>query len=200
MPARIALNTHEEAQLLRILPFIPERDRCLLIVGLNTGFRASELTAIKIADVWDGASVRAELTLARRHLKGGRGVHRSGVRSRTLPLNRAAREAIEAFLSSRTNLAGQAPLFRSRRTGRGLTRWQVNRIIHRAAALAGIERLARIGTHTLRKTFASKVYQATGYDVNATRALLGHRHISTTENYLSTDTARLNAAVLAIAS
>ncbi len=188
--------------MLAALAAFPNRDRCLVIASLNTGYRISELAAITVGDVWDGTDVRPEVTVARRHLKGGSGVRRGQVRSRTVPLNPSAREAIRSYLAERLGRTGAldpaAPLFLSQRHGRSLRRWQANRIVHRVAAAAGVTTLARIGNHSLRKSFARKIFEACGRDINATRILMGHRNVTTTQHYLEVDADRLRAAVLAI--
>ncbi len=110
------------------------RDDALIVTGLNTGFRARELSAITIGHVWDGTAVRSAVSLERRSLKNGRGLRARSVRSRTVPLNTNAREALEAYLRERVHMQGppdpSESLFRSRRTGRGLSRWQINRLVH----------------------------------------------------------------------
>lgn len=42
----------------------------------------------------------------------------------------------------------------------------------------------RLGTHSLRKTFARKVFVLSGHDLQVTRAALGHTSICVTERYL----------------
>jgi len=52
------------------------------------------------------------------------------------------------------------------------------------------------GTHSLRKSFARKVYKNCEHDINLTRAALGHREISTTQKYLDVDAGDVDAPVL----
>jgi len=199
MASRIPFTTDEEQRVIAALATFRPRDRCLVVLGLNTGFRAAELGAIVVGDVWDGVEIRHELTLSRRFIKGGRGLHRRAVRSRSIPLNATARNAIGDFLRS-TGIATDpsVPLFGSQRKGHALHRWQVNRIVHRAAQAAGLCDMRRIGCHSLRKTFCRKVYAASGHDIHATCAIMGHRHISTMESYLEVNAERLRSTVLAI--
>ena len=169
--------------------------------GLNTGYRASELGAIRVGDVWDGTQVRIEVTVCRRFLKGGRGARREHVRSRTVPLNAAARAAIADYLDYRRQRTGGQldpvePLLRSIHTGRAITRWRLNVLMHRAVALAGLERCGRYGTHSLRKSLAVKVHQACGRDINVSRVAMGHANVRTTQVYLEANQDQIRSAIL----
>jgi integrase len=61
------------------------RGHLLLVLGCNTGLRISELLGLTAADCWIGESVRRELFVTLRRLKGGRGVHRRAVSGRRIP-------------------------------------------------------------------------------------------------------------------
>ena len=55
-----------------------------------------------------------------------------------------------------------------------------------------------IATHSLRKSFAQRLYDKTG-DIYMVQELLGHKNISTTQKYLGVNYADAKAAVEAIA-
>jgi site-specific recombinase XerD len=63
---------------------------------------------------------------------------------------------------------------------KALSRVQAWRIIARMAKLAGLE---RIGTHSMRKTFATELFNATG-SFEAVQGALNHKYLSTTISYL----------------
>jgi integrase len=200
MASRVPLTPDEERRVLAALLILSPRDHCLVALAINTGFRASELGAVLVGDVWTGSTSRSELVVERRHLKNGRGLRRESIRSRCVPLNAAAQAAIEYFVISCPELSRDQPLFRSQRGGRGLRRWQMNRIVRRAARAAGISEVSRIGTHSLRKTFARKIYEASGHDIDLTRMALGHAHVSTTQAYLVSNPLHLNSIIRALAA
>ena len=56
----------------------------------------------------------------------------------------------------------------------------------------------KLATHSLRKSFAQRLYDKTG-DIYLVQELLGHRNISTTQKYLGVNYADAKAAVEAIA-
>ena len=204
MSSRIPFTIEDERRVLAAIATFPARDRCAIILGINTGFRASELASIKIGQIWDGTQVRQEITVARRDLKNGRGLRRRSVRSRTVPLNAAARAALTEYLHERQIQRGQLgpleALFRSMRTGRGLSRWRLNAIVHQVAHAAGLSPDGRYGTHTLRKTFCRRVHEVLGRDINLTRQAMGHRYVTTTQAYLEPDPAAVRSAILSIGS
>jgi integrase len=201
MAGRKPIFESEEPQVTAALEQFPLRDQALWILGVNTGFRINELLSLAVGQVWDSGKVRPEVKVARQDLKGGRGPHRKSVTSRTVPLNAAAKAVLERFLFARFGSGPadpEAPLFPSRIRGGRLSQWQANRIVHRVIEFAGLGPMESYGTHTLRKTFARKVYLATGHDINLTRAVMGHRSVATTQQYLCVTEADVNAAVRAI--
>lgn len=203
MPSRIPFAATDEQRVLAALHQFRPRDRCAIVLGLNTGYRAAELATITVGDVWDFVShqVRCEVTVCRRYLKGGHGVHRAAVRSRTVPLNSTARGAIADYIQHLLAHGGAdaaSPLLLSTRGDSGIRRWRLNALVQKAVIAAGLVTTQRYGTHTLRKSFCRKVYEATGRDINLTRVAMGHRNIGTTQAYLEADLPKLRSAILAM--
>lgn len=63
--------------------------------------------------------------------------------------------------------------------------------ILKSAAKAGGLNADRISTHSLRKTFASEMYEASGHDLRACQVCLGHSDIGSTVKYIEPDAQRL---------
>ena len=82
MPSRLPFAAADEQRVLAAVHHFRPRDRCAIVLGLNTGYRAAELACITVDDVWDFGSnqVRSEVTVSRRYLKGGHGVRRAAQR------------------------------------------------------------------------------------------------------------------------
>lgn len=53
----------------------------------------------------------------------------------------------------------------------------------------------RIGTHSFRKYFAARVYEANDHDVELVREILQHTSLETTQRYLRTTSQRVNKAL-----
>lgn len=171
------LTDEEQDKLLSSLfpddPFY-ERNKAFISLALNTGLRVSELTGLNIGDVING-HIKKELKV--------RGEIAKGKKERTIPLNKKAREAIKIaldFNQGRGYPTGQKdPLFISKKKTR-LTSRQVQNIIKDVREIAEID--VNITPHSLRHTFATRVYKKTG-NLRVVQTLLGHSSIQTTEIY-----------------
>lgn len=130
----------------------PHRNRGLLILGIETGLRISELLSVTVGDVVDVSNaVKHTLKIQKRFCKGKQ-------RSRRVRLSPVARDAIYAaveearqFGASRREDSLFSPSYR-----RGsISRRQAYSIIHRSLVGVGITHTG--GTHTMRKTRAQRV-------------------------------------------
>lgn len=201
MAARSPFSSADLALLVSYLPGISLRDHLLIRLGLEAGFRARELASLTLRHVVapDGVVLRT-LTLARRHLKGGQGPRRRSVRARTVPLSDSLRGLIQEWHHVRRQQQADldSPLFPSRFHGRGIGALRVNRLVQLHARAAGIETV-NLGSHSLRKTFANRVYAATGHDIVVTQQALGHASITSTVAYLRPGDGAAATAILAAA-
>ena len=200
MPARTPLTNDQINLVHHAIRGWKLRDRCLLQVGFSTGLRATEIGSLTIGQVFDGAQIRDELTVFRRYLKGGRGLRRRAVRSRTVPLGAATKAILRAYLDERQIQQGwvlqpQEALFRSTQGPGGLKRWMINAIVKRACATACLpDRFW--GSHSMRKSFCRRLYEASGKDINLTRVGMGHSSITVTQAYLTVAEDDVRAAIL----
>lgn len=171
------------------------RGLLILVLGCNMGLRISELLGLTIADCWTGEAVRPELFVARRRLKGGRGVHRRAVTGRKIPLGDHVRQAIAGHL--RTMGIGDitGALFRSRQSGFGpMTRWDAHPFLVDACISCGINRYL-VSNHTYRKTFAQFCYARTKC-LLTTQRCLAHSSPLTTAIYLSINQDAVDRTIL----
>ena len=149
------------------------------------GLRASELIGLPLSAL---APDRSLLVVSG---KGGK--------ERMVPIGRAARAALEAYLEMRATFLGRRPsspyLFPSRARSGHLTRQRLAQLLKELAPEAGIDP-ARISPHVLRHAFASHLL-AGGADLRAVQTMLGHADIATTQIYTHVQGDRLAAAVRA---
>lgn len=165
------------------------RDRALFILGLKTGFRVSELLSLRVRDVLNGGQVVDRISVARRHMK-------KKVEGRTVILHPEAKEALSAWVNDLAPAGPDTFLFLSRRgENRPVTRVQAWRILNRAFEVAGV--CGKTGTHSMRKTFAHRVYDALNGDLVKLQKALGHRNINSTVSYLSFREEEIDKAILA---
>lgn len=199
MPGRRPLTPLEERQLLRVVRQLPARDQALVTTQWFSGARISEVLALKIKDVWRNGSLVSKIGFAPRILKGHYGT------TRWVPVVPELARALERHLGvlrRALELSGDLPLFLSRQenadgTARALSREGARLILRQVFDRAGIEDDGRLGTHSLRKTWARAVYRNSGNDIALLRVALGHSDVSVSQRYLEVDADELAAAVLA---
>ena len=163
------------------------RDSALFILGVRSGFRISELLSLQVKDVYANARVLDAVRLVRRNNKGA-------LNSRTIPLHHTARKALLEICIGRD---GSSPLFQSRNgESKSLSRFMAHKILKSAYEAAGLTGPG-LACHTMRKSFAEKVYAALNYDLLATSAALDHKDIRNTVRYLQPNKEKIAAAILA---
>ena len=171
------------------------RNRGLFMIGVSTGGRISELLSLRIGDVFQNKKPVTDLLFSKSIVKGKEN-------SRAVPVNADGRKAIDEMVNWHRrhyrSVASKRPLFPSRhKSGRvALHRQTAHEILKTAFIDAGLN--GHIATHSLRKSFAQRLYDKTG-DIYLVQELLGHRNISTTQKYLGVNYADAKAAVEAIA-
>ena len=171
------------------------RNRGLFMIGVSTGGRISELLSLTIGDVYQNHSAVTDLLFHRTIVKGGEV-------SRAVPVNADGRRAITEIVSwhreKYCSIDASRPLFPSHHKSGTvpLHRQTAHDILKNAFIKAGLN--GKLATHSLRKSFAQRLYDKTG-DIYMVQELLGHRNIATTQNYLGVNYADARAAVEAIA-
>ena len=167
------------------------RDRALFLLGVRSGFRISELLSLRLLDVCPRGKIVDRVTVARRHMK-------KKVEGRTLLLHPEAREALEVWLSELRELGYMTSdvwVFQSRKgRNQAMSRVQAYRILHAAFERVGIE--GTLGTHSMRKTFANRMYERLDHDLLKTQKALGHKNINSTVSYLSFRQEEIDEAIL----
>lgn len=189
MAGRRSLTPLEERMLLSVVRDLPPRDRALITLQWFSGFRIHEVLSLTLGSVYRGGVLVEKIGISPRHLKGGYG------RTRwvpVLPEMHRALESLVAWFAQRYVPDPNLPLFLSREVdevgnARPLCTESARRILHRAFHAAGIEDDGRLGTHSLRKTFARKVYDASGHDIIIVKRALNHSDVSVTQAYLEPD-------------
>ena len=174
------------------------RNRGLFMLGVSVGGRISELLALTIGDVYQNAAPVTSLHFDKAIVKGGEV-------SRAVPVNADGRAAIDRLVKWHREVyqsAGKGtPLFPSRKQLgaqllQAMTRKGAHSVLKVAFEAAGLN--GKLATHTLRKSFAQRVYKQTG-DIYMVQELLGHQNVQTTQCYLGVDYVKARDAVEAMA-
>ncbi len=157
------------------------RLRALIELLYATGMRVSELVGLPTRAL---AGDRRMLTIVGK-----------GRKERIVPLTRAAREAVDAYLAAVKDSAGDSPfVFPADGREGHLTRQVFARELKALGAEAGIS-AAKVSPHVLRHAFASHLLQ-NGADLRSVQQLLGHADISTTQIYTHVLEERMRRLVL----
>lgn len=151
---------------------IGRRDHALLVTGVQTGLRVSELIGLR-----------------RRDLHLGTGAHLvcrgKGRKDRATPLTRRTAALLRTFLTERDGEPDD-PVFPGPR-GQSLSRDAVRRLVqrHTKTAVGTCPSLAskQVGPHTMRHTCAMRLLEA-GTDPATIALWLGHEQVATVAIYL----------------
>ncbi len=159
------------------------RNRAILEVLYSCGLRVSEMTGLKISNIYQD--------------KGFIRVIGKGNKERLVPIGGQAIREIELYLPYRQSLKGitgesEDILFLNRR-GKKLTRVMIFTIIKDLSLKTGIKK--KISPHTFRHSFATHLIEG-GADLRAVQEMLGHESILTTEIYTHLDREFLRETII----
>ncbi|GEL78744.1 tyrosine-type recombinase/integrase [Tenuibacillus multivorans] len=166
-------NLNDIRTIKKILKQHSQRDLLFFVLGINTGLRISHLLTLKIEDVWDGKGIKDFIHVADTHTGEKKAFY----------LNTSVKKEIKTYLSM-YDFDPANYLFKSKKDNNPITRQQAYRIINHAAKEAGVK--GKIGTHTLRKTFAYHAYRK-GIAISIISKILNHHSTSDTLHYIGID-------------
>jgi integrase len=139
------------------------RNGFLLMFGINTGLRISDILPLKVEDVRN----KSHLLITEK---------KTGKRKR-FKLNQQLQEAIRSYTQG---MDDDEFLFASSKRPQPITRVRAYQILSGTARKIG---LSEVGTHTLRKTFGYHFYQRTR-DIATLQMIFNHSHPSITLRYI----------------
>ncbi len=151
------------------------RDRTMLELLYAAGLRVSELVSLSPFDF------DAQTGLLK--------VFGKGSKERLVPIHYEAQRFLQNYLQSwRGQFKPVQNLVFLNRSGKGLSRQAVWKLIRRYAAQAGVTR--HVSPHTFRHSFATHLLEG-GADLRTVQLLLGHADIAATEIYTHVQSGRL---------
>ena len=159
-----------------------QRNRAIIEVLFSCGLRVSELTNLRISDLY----------LADQYVR----ILGKGSKERLVPISPRAIRELQLWFVDRNLMRikpGEEDYVFLNRRGAHLTRTMILIMIKRQAVVAGITKT--ISPHTLRHSFATSLLEG-GADLRAIQAMLGHESIGTTEIYTHIDMSTLRQQIL----
>jgi integrase/recombinase XerD len=159
-----------------------ERNRAMLETLYGCGLRVSEITTLKISDLFfDEGFIK---------------ITGKGNKQRFVPIANSTQKYIELYRNTIRNhldisKGHEDTLFLNRR-GKQLTRAMIFTIIKSLAIKINLQK--NISPHTLRHSFATHLLE-NGADVRSIQMMLGHESITTTEIYVHLDRKHLTQII-----
>ena len=167
------------------------RNRGLFMLGVSTGGRISELLSLRVGDVYQNKKPVTDLLFDKSIVKGKE-------TSRSVPVNVDGRLAIAELVNWHRDRYGDLdanrPLFpsRNKKGHQQMSRRTAHDVLKSAFEAAGLN--GHLATHSLRKSFAQRLYDRTG-DIFAVQEMLGHKNVATTQKYLGVNYASVRDAL-----
>lgn len=151
------------------------RDRTMLELMYAAGLRVSEVVTLRPID-FDPMTGLVK-------------VFGKGSKERIVPVHPVAARFLESYLGDwRSQFGPQEDFVFLNRSGKGLSRVAVWKLVKKYAAEAGIRR--EVSPHTFRHSFATHLLEG-GADLRTVQLLLGHADVSATEIYTHVQARRL---------
>ncbi len=145
----------------------PVRDQLIIELALGTGLRVSEISNLLVEDLF---LKKGQNSLHVRNGKGGK--------DRLVQISPALKTLILDYLNYRKS--NSPYLFASER-GNQITPSGIQQLFKRWAKKAGLP--VRYSIHSLRHTYATRLYRASGYNLRLVQKQLGHSSVATTQVY-----------------
>ncbi|MCS4048042.1 site-specific recombinase XerD [Salinibacter ruber] len=149
--------------------FGPHRDYLYMRIMLKAGLRASEATALRPEHI--------DLMSGKLMVREGK-----GAKDRTLWIGEDMLEELREWMDRRQEKAPEADYLLPTSKGTQVATSHLRRSVKRYARDAGIEEVGRVSPHTLRHTFATRLYRSAG-KIRLVQKALGHSDLSTTMIY-----------------
>lgn len=164
--------TDDEIRL--VLNELGVRDRTLFLTCLTFGTRISEALNLTFGDV-------AGSTLYIRSSKG------SDTQGFPVPVayNRAINELKTMYANKGIVVTEKSPLFISQKSrNKSITRQLASTVIKNLARKMNLE--GKVNTHSFRKSFVTKIYELTKFNIAETKAYSRHKSLVNLEYYIKT--------------
>jgi integrase/recombinase XerC len=172
------------------------RKAAVVTLMYGAGLRVSEAAQVRVADLAAGSVVQWEVRLEKHTTKGKHA-------GRTVPLHPFIRVEMQQWLDFMLSEGGTAGpwLFPAIHTKRPihyeqcghLNATQVRNTIYRARESLGLG--PRVATHSMRKSCAKLLWEASGHNILVVKEALGHASIEDTQKYLNVSADALRSAV-----
>lgn len=157
------------------------RNRAIIEVLYGCGLRATELTELKLNDIFE--------------IEGVLRVIGKGDKQRLTPISQTTLKYLKIYIEQRRTMtpkSGNGEIVFLNRRGAKLSRVMIFNIVRDSAKKANLA--TEVHPHTLRHSFATHLVEG-GADIRSVQLMLGHQSITTTEIYTHISIGELRKAV-----
>jgi|ERR1700753_146590 len=168
------------------------RNQAMFILGMNTGYRVNELLSLKIKDIMPYSKIADYVTVQRANMK-------KKIESRTMLMNETVKQYLKNYLDNFKEIYGKPIdknyyLFKSQKSdNKAISTRQATGVLY--MVYRNNEMTGKLATHTMRKTYAKNVHEKLGNDILKTQKAMGHKQITSTQQYLSFDNKIIDQAI-----
>jgi integrase len=161
------------------------RNHCLIVMGVCTALRVSDLLRLRWDDVYDFERDRVRESIVITEKKTGK--------TKIIAVNKSSARALSLYAAQAAVRGGF--LIANKRTGKAISRIQAYRIV-RAAAEA-LKLVGRVSCHSLRKTFGYHAWKS-GVSPAVIMEIYNHSSFAVTRRYLGVTQDDQNEVYLAL--
>ena len=158
-----------------------ERDCVLFATGIGTGYRAGDLVKLKVRDI-KTALENGYFEIMEGKKLNSKSIRKENMKPRTVKVIDNIEVLLKKYIKNKRDYEY---LFLSRKgKNEHITVSRVSVILKEAGEEFGLK---NISAHSMRKTYAYKIYVESGYDITLVKEMLGHSSIEETKRYLGLD-------------
>lgn len=180
-PAKPIISRTKILDIQDYLKYKNERDYILFLIGITTGYRAGDLVKLKVRDVKE-AIRRREFTIYEGKKMNSKNIREKNRKPRSVELLPKVSTILKDYIKDKRDYEY---MFKSRKgINQHIGVQAVSNILKAAGEYFG---LYDISAHSMRKTYAYKIYIESKCDIVAVKELLGHRSIEETKAYIGLD-------------
>lgn len=180
-PARPITTTDKVLDIQDYLKYSSYRNYVLFLVGVTTGYRAGDLVKLKVRDIKETIR-RKEFTILEGKKKNSKNIREKNRKPRSVELIPGVEKILKEYIKDKKDYEY---IFQSRKgINKHIGVQAVSNILKKAGEYFG---LYDITAHSMRKTYAYKLYIESGRDIVLVKELLCHSSIEETKRYIGID-------------
>lgn len=180
-PSRPITSTQKVLDIQDYLRYKSQRNYVLFLIGTTTGYRAGDLVKLKVRDVKE-ALIRLEFIIYEGKKMNSKNIREKNRKPRVAGIRPKVGKILKEFIKDKKDYEY---VFQSRKgVNKHIGVPAVSNILKEAGNYFGMH---DITAHSMRKTYAYKIYIDSGKDIVAVKEMLGHSSIEETKRYLGLD-------------